>query len=81
MEILNSNIQVDQILNPNNEKFQIPMPDVFITQLMEFGILNYWILKIYAVLGKALLLKNNKIPTPVEIAISATLKMALKNLK
>jgi hypothetical protein len=44
MEILNSNIQVDQILNPNNGKFQIPMSDVFITQLLEFGILNYWII-------------------------------------
>ena len=32
----------------------------------------------YAVLGKALLLNTSKIPTPVDIAISATLKIALK---
>jgi hypothetical protein len=35
----------------------------------------------YAVFGNALLLKTSKIPTPVEIAISATLKIALKKAK
>jgi len=35
----------------------------------------------YACFGNALLLKTNNTPTPVEIAISATLKIALKNIK
>ena len=33
---------MDQTPNPNNGKFQIPMSEAFITQLLGFGILNYW---------------------------------------
>jgi hypothetical protein len=72
-KILNSNIT-----KKRNSKFNIK---ALCVPILEFGISLFWNLKIYAVFGNALLLKTSKIPTPVEIAISATLKIALKNMK
>lgn len=60
-----------------NSKFQY----LFIANALNIGIWNLENFGTYTCLGKALLLKTKSTPTPVEIATSATLKIALKKAK